>query len=153
VILDDQDLVACSPDAVTLDEIRAAPEYEIHVDETMDDTLHVTKVEETLTHLLQQHGSRVQDKQVNAIIPGLPKEHVSPIGASGSSCKFGIRSIHGWSVMRILLMFSLWILLGLIFFVVWLVKHPGDLQTASVPYLMLLTTFPIIIPVLDVYTE
>lgn len=153
MILDDQDLVACSPEVVTLDEIRAAPKYEIDTDETIDDILHITKVEETLTHLLQQHDSCVQDEHVNAIISGLPKERVDSLNTPGSSCKYGIRAIHGWSVMRMLYMFGLWIILGLIFFFVWLVKHPGDLQTASVPYLMLLTTFPIIIPVLDLYTE
>jgi hypothetical protein len=153
MILDDQDLVSCSPEPVTIKEIRAAPKYEIDTDDMIDDTFHIKKVEDTLTHLLQQHGSRVQDRQVNVIISGLPKERMGSLDTPGSPCKYGIRSIHGWSVLRILWMFALWIFPGLIFFFLWLVKHPGDLQTASVPYLMLLTTFPIIIPVLDLYTE
>ena len=90
MILDDQDLVACSPEAVTLNEIRATPKYEIDTEEMMDDILHITMVEEALTHLIQQHGSRVQDKQVNAVISGLPKECINSLNTPGSPCKYGI---------------------------------------------------------------
>jgi hypothetical protein len=150
--LDDQDLAAYSPETVKLDDIKPTLGYEISKCGLLEDLLHITWVETTLAHYIQRHAS-VNDQEVDALISGLPKRIKSCHGMKGRSHGYGIRAVHGWSVVKVLSLFIISAIPGLLFFCVWLVNHPGDLQNASIPYFMMLTTFPCVTFVVDLYVD
>ena len=109
-------------------------------------------VESTLTHFMQHHSSQANESEINAIIAGLPKKVTSCIDVGGREFGYSIRSVQGWSLMRFVGLSVICLFLGLGFFCVWLGKHPGDFQNASVPYFMLLAPFTLI-GILDAYIE
>jgi hypothetical protein len=120
------DFIVCSPDAVKIDEIRATSGYEMSKEDALDDSSHVAWVESILRHCLQQFHYFVRVEQVNAIISGLPKK-IEDNQATEGTCGYGIKAIHGWLVAKILVIFGIGIILGLVHFSLWLSKHPGDL--------------------------
>lgn len=98
---------------------------------------------------LQLPGSLVSDMEVNAIIAGLPKEKDGSSDRKGRSCGYGIRPVHGWSLLKLLCMLGFCLVIGLVFFSIWLSQRPGDIQGASVVYFMVLTVPTAVLSVVD----
>lgn len=67
------------------------------------------------------------------------------------SVGYGIRGVHGLSVMKFFYILAVSTTIGLVFFICWLAKHPGDIQNASVPYFMLMTAVGGFIALPDLY--
>jgi len=100
---------------------------------------------------LQSLDSLVSDEEVNAIIAGLPKQKDGSLDRKGRSFGFGMRPVHGWSLLKLLCMFGFCLVMGLVFFSVWLAQRPGDLQGASVVYFMMLAAPTAVVSVVDRY--
>lgn len=79
------------------------------------------------------HSKQVADNNIDDIIFGLPKKTKCCMGKKARSVGYGIRGVHGLSLTKFFYILAVSTGTGLIFFVYWLVKHPGDIQNASVP--------------------
>ena len=141
----------CGPEKVSLCEIRRTLEYDISTGSVPDEDLHLAWVESTLAHYIMYHRHCITDSDIDDLISGLPKKTNGCIGKKARSVGYGIRGIHGWSLAKFLCMLALSTGIGLIFFVYWLVKHPGDIQNASVPYFMLVAAVVGFIAIPDLY--
>ena len=145
--------MTCGLEKVSLDEIRRTQEYDISIGINLDDEdLHLAWVETTLAHYLLHHGKYITDDKVDEIISGLPKKTNLCMNKKARSIGYGIRGVHGLSVMKFLYLSVVTSGIGLVFFIYWLVKHPGDLQNASVPYFMLVAAVGGFIAISDFYT-
>jgi hypothetical protein len=134
---------------VSLDEIRQTLEYDISTGSTPED-LHLAWVETTLAHYILHHRKYITDKNIDDTISGLPKT-TKCIGKKARSVGYGIRGVHGLSLMKLFYILAASTGIGLSFFVYWLVTHPGNIQNASVPYFMLMTAVGGFIALPDLY--
>jgi hypothetical protein len=131
--------VKCGLEKVSLDEIRRTLEYDISTGSIPDEDFHLAWVETTLAHYIVHHRKCITDNNIDDIISGLPKKTRCCMVKKARSVGYGIRGVHGLSVLKFFYILAVSTGIGLIFFVYWLVKHPGDIQNASVPYFMLMT--------------
>ncbi|OCK73877.1 hypothetical protein K432DRAFT_430344 [Lepidopterella palustris CBS 459.81] len=136
-LFENEAIVACRPDRVTVRDIRLSGEYEIETGGASDDDLHISWAEGALTHYLR-YDCENKDEEIDVLISGLPRRKDRTSGKLVKSMGYGIRAQHGWSLFKFLVLLSLSTLGGLVFFVYWLILHPGDLQNASIPYFMIL---------------
>lgn len=145
----------CNSDKVKLEEILKNKEYEISVTAPpeSDEELHIAWVEETLSHYLEHHRKTASDEDINKIIQGLPKKMKASVGRKAMSIGYGIRSVQGLSFVRFMCVIGICFILGLCFFVYWLMKHPGDIQNASVPYFMLMAAAGAFVALPDLYIQ
>lgn len=150
-LLDDREIVVCSPEPVSIGEIRSTPGYEISIDGRLDDKSHIAWAEGALVVCLQSPSSLISDDEVNAIIAGLPKQKDGSLDRKGRSFGYGMRPGHGWSLLKLLCLFGFCLVMGLVFFCAWLAQHPGDLQGASVIYFMMLAAPTAVVGVVDRY--
>ncbi|KAF2465752.1 uncharacterized protein BDR25DRAFT_360279 [Lindgomyces ingoldianus] len=152
-LLDEKDLVKCGPEKVNLDEIRRTLEYDISTGSIPDEDLHLAWVETTLAHYILHHHKHITDDNINDIISGLPKKTKICVGKKARSVGYGIHGVYGLSLTKFFYLLAVSTGIGLSFFVYWLVKHPGDIQNASVPYFMLMTAVGGFIALPDLYIE
>jgi hypothetical protein len=142
--------VKCGSEKVNIDEIRRTLEYDISTGSIPDEDLHLAWVETTLAHYILHHRKYTTDNNIDDIISGLPKKKCC-MGKKAQSVGYGIRGVHGLSLMKSFYILAVSAGIGLTFFVFWLVKHPGDIQNASVPYFMLMTAVGGFIALPDLY--
>lgn len=128
----------CGLEKVSLDEIRRTLEYDISTGSIPDEDLHLAWVETTLAHYILHHHKYITDNNIDDIISGLPKKTNCCMDKKARSVGYGIRGVHGLSIMKLHCILAICSGIGLVFFICWLVIHPGDLQNASVPYFMLM---------------
>jgi hypothetical protein len=152
-LLDGQDLVRCNSDKVKLEEILRNREYEISTTVAPDEELHIGWVEETLSHYLRCHRQEASNQEIDMIIQGLPKKMKASVGRKAMSVGYGIRSVQALSFARFLCVMVICFGFGISFFVFWLVKHPGDIQNASVPYFMIMAAAGAFIAFPDFYIQ
>lgn len=141
----------CGLDKVSLDEIRRTLEYDISTGSIPDEDLHLAWVETTLAHYILHHNKYITDNNIDDIISGLPKKIKCCMDKKARSVGYGIRGVHGLSVMKCLYILAVSTGIGLVFFICWIIKHPGDIQNASVPYFMLMTAVGGFIALPDLY--
>lgn len=141
----------CGPEKVSLDEIRRTMEYDISTGSILDEDLHLVWVETTLAHYISHHRKYITDNDIDDIISGLPKKTTCCMDKKARSVGYGIRAVHGLSLTKCLYILAVSTGIGLAFFVYWLVRHPGDIQNASVPYFMLTTAVGGFIALPDLY--
>lgn len=144
-------MVKCGSETINLDEIRRTLEYDIDTENTFDEDLHMAWVESTLAHYILHHREFITDSSIEGIISGLPKKTKCCISKKAKSVGYGILSLHGLSLAKILCILVVSACLGLSFFIYWLIKHPGDIQNASVPYFMLMAAIGAFVALPDFY--
>lgn len=146
-ILDEENPVACRQSPVKVADIKAHPGYEIDTTVSFDDEMHILWAEAALKQHLTNTSDR--DDEINKLIAGLPRIKVVTDRHLARSTGYGIIAKPGWAVWKFLIMAFLAITVGLTLFIWWLVKHPGDLQNASVPFFMVLAAMSLLVAIPD----
>jgi hypothetical protein len=113
----------------------------------LDDELHIIWAEAALKQHLQDNGHR--EHEINAVIAALPRRKIESTKYFARSTGYGIIAEQGWAVWKFLVMITIAIISGLIFFIWWLKKHPGDLQNASIPFFMILAAMGLLVGIPD----